>query len=341
MKKLLLSILWTSAMLTTQTAFTLPSLNIYATGGTIAGSSDSVTDTSQYQVATLGVEKLIAAVPELKKIATVTGKQIASVDSNDISVNILLELAKTLNQDLAGSADGAVITHGTDTLEETAFFLSLTTKTEKPIVIVGAMRPATAISADGAMNLLQASALAVAKEAHNRGVMMVMNDRIGSGYYISKNHANAPDAFKSVESGYLGLIVGLTPHFYYQPQQPMNAANFDVSQYKELPRVDIIFGYQDADADLLDAAVERGARGVVIDATGAGMLSTKLLERVKALTAEGFPVVRASRTGQGYVSIAEDEGIGSGFLNAQKARILLMLALANGDDLAAIRARFQ
>lgn len=340
MKKLFISTIF-MAMTASQASFALPQLNIYATGGTIAGSSASATDTSQYEAATLGIDKLIAAVPELKEIAEVKGEQIASVDSNDISVAILLQLAQKLHQDLAGDTAAAVITHGTDTLEETAFFLSLTTKTDKPIVLVGAMRPATAISADGSMNLLQAASVAVHKDAAKRGVMMVMNDRIGSGFYITKTRANTPDAFKSVEAGYLGLMIGLEPHFYYLPQQPSNRPYFDVSGYKELPRVDIIYGYQSTDTALLDAAIENGAKAIVIDATGAGSLSTPLLERVKKLTAQGFPIVRASRTVEGYISVPEDEGIGSGFLNAQKARIMLMLALAQQDDLATIRNYFK
>lgn len=322
-------------------AFALPNLNIYATGGTIAGTSTSNTDTSRYSVAKLNVDKLIEGVPELKTIANVKGYQIASVDSNDVSNPILLKLAKQLNSDLAGDTAGAVITHGTDTLEETAFFLSLTTRPTKPIVLVGSMRPSTALSADGYLNLLQAASVATNPQAKNRGVMVVMNDRIGSGYYITKTNANTPDTFKSVEAGNYGQLIGLVPKFYYQPQFPINQSFFDVSRLDNLPKVEIIYGYQSTDTAQLDAAIANGAKGVVIAGTGAGSLSVPMIARVKELTAKGFPIVRSTRVENGYVDTPDDEGISSGFLNPQKSRILLSLALANHDSMATIRQRFK
>ncbi|MFB2588339.1 asparaginase [Acinetobacter sp. c1-l78] len=322
-------------------SFALPNLSIYATGGTIAGSSSSNTDTSKYSVATLNVDKLINGVPELQNIANVKGYQISSVDSNDVSTQIKLKLANQINQDLAGDTEGVVITHGTDTLEETAYFLSLTTFSNKPIVLVGAMRPSTALSADGYMNLLQAASVATHPQSKNRGVMTVMNDRIGSGYYITKMQANTPDAFRSEESGYYGQMVGLDPHFYYTPQMPINMSKFDVSKVTELPKVEIIYGYQDTSPAQLDAAIAAGARGVVIAGTGAGSLSKPLLERVKQLTAKGFPVVRSTRVPSGYVDVSADEGIGSGFLNPQKSRILLSLAIGSGYSMENIRQRFK
>lgn len=338
-----LTTLTIASLLTANTAFaaTLPNLNIYATGGTIAGTSQSNTDTSRYQAAKLNVDKLIEGVPELKNIANVKGYQISSVDSNDVSNDILLKLAKSLNNDLAQNVDGAVITHGTDTLEETAFFLSLTTRTPKPIVIVGSMRPSTALSADGYLNLMQAAAVATDKDAKNRGVMVVMNDRIGSGYYITKTNANTPDTFKSIEAGYYGQMIGLTPHFYFYPQQVMNKSAFDVSRVNSLPKVEIIYGYQSTTPAMLDAAIASGAKGIVIAGTGAGSLSVPMTARVKELTAKGFPIVRSTRVENGYVDVPSDEGIGSGFLNPQKSRILLSLALASGESVEQIRQRFK
>ncbi|MFW2178419.1 MULTISPECIES: asparaginase [unclassified Moraxella] len=322
-------------------AFALPNLNIYATGGTIAGTSASNTDTTRYSVAKLNVDKLIEGVPELKTIANVKGYQVASVDSNDMSNEILLKLAKQLNSDLAGDTAGAVITHGTDTLEETAFFLSLTTKPTKPIVLVGSMRPSTSLSADGYMNLLQSASVATHADAKNRGVMVVMNDRIGSGYYITKTNANTPDTFKSVEAGGYGQMIGLTPKFYYAPQVITNKSSFDVSKFDSLPKVEIIYGYQSTDTSQLDSAIANGAKGVVIAGTGAGSLSVPMIARVKELTAKGFPIVRSTRVENGYVDVPEDEGISSGFLNPQKSRVLLTLALVNKDGLPTIRQRFK
>lgn len=323
------------------TAIAQPNLNIYATGGTIAGTSGSSTDTTKYSVAKLNVDKLIDGVPELKQIVNPKGYQIASVDSNDINPEILLKLAKQLDSDLAGNVAGAVITHGTDTLEESAYFLSLTTHSPKPIVLVGAMRPSTASSADGSMNLLQAASVATNPASKNRGVMVVMNDRIGSGYYISKYQANTPDAFRSPEMGYLGQMIGTDPHYYYQPQSVYNKSSFDVSRLQALPQVDIIYGYQSADVALLDAAIKNGAKGIVIAGTGNGSVSKQLQARIKALSASGFPIVRSSRVNSGYIDVPADEGISSGLLNPQKSRILLMLSLANGDNLATIRQRFK
>lgn len=334
------TLLLVSTLLSTS-VFAQPNLNIYATGGTIAGTSSSSTDTTKYSVAKLNVEKLIDGVPELKTIVNPTGYQIASVDSNDMNMDILLKLAKQLDKDLAGNTAGAVITHGTDTLEESAFFLSLTTHTAKPIVLVGAMRPSTASSADGSMNLLQAASVATNPAAKNRGVMVVMNDRIGSGYYISKYQANTPDAFRSPEMGYLGQMIGTDPHFYYQPQTVYNKSSFDIKNINSLPRVDIIYGYQSTDVDLLNAAIKNGAKGIVIAGTGNGSVSKPLQARIKELTAAGFPIVRSSRVNSGYIDVPADEGVSSGLLNPQKSRIMLMLSLANGDSLDTIRNRFK
>lgn len=341
-KNLLKKATFIAFSMASMTAFAVPNLNIYATGGTIAGTSSSSTDTSKYAVAKLNVDKLIDGVPELKQIANPKGYQIASVDSNDVSMEILLKLANQLNSDLTNSnVSGAVITHGTDTLEESAFFLSLTTRSPKPIVLVGAMRPSTATSADGSMNLLQAASVATNPASMNRGVMMVMNDRIGSGYYISKYQANTPDAFRSPEMGYLGQMIGLDPHYYYQPQAVYNKSSFDVSRVTSLPRVDIIYGYQSTDVALLDAAIKSGAKGVVIAGTGNGSVSKPLQERIKQLTAQGFPVVRSSRVNSGYIDVPADEGISSGHLNPQKSRILLALSLASHDSMDKMRQRFK
>lgn len=191
------------------------------------------------------------------------------------------------------------------------------------------------------MNLLQAASVATNPLSVNRGVMVVMNDRIGSGYYISKYQANTPDAFRSPEMGYLGQMIGTDPHFYYQPQTVYNKSTFDITNIKSLPQVDIIYGYQSTDIALLDAAIKNGAKGIVIAGTGNGSVSKPLQARIKELSALGFPIIRSSRVNSGYIDVPVDEGISSGLLNPQKSRILLMLALANGDNIATIRQRFK
>ncbi|HEV7616636.1 MAG TPA: type II asparaginase [Burkholderiaceae bacterium] len=318
-----------------------PGVVIYATGGTIAASPKSRMNTTNYTSdPKVGVEMLVNAVPELKDVATVTGEQIANVSSSDVSQAVLLQLARTINAKLADPAiHGAVITHGTDTLEETAFFLDLTVNQSKPVVVVGAMRPATAVSADGPMNLLEAVTLAASKEAENRGVLVLLNDRIGSAFYTTKTNSTALDTFRAVEQGYLGVFIGSTPRFYFGPSRPLGKPAFDVSRAETLPKVAILYGHQDQDIALIDAALKDGAKGIVFAGGGNGALSTAIKKKVTELMQRGIPVIRSTRTGSGFVS-RKDEGIGSGFYNPQKARILLALALAEGASMEKIRMYF-
>ena len=318
----------------------LPGVTIYATGGTIAGSSASSRDTTNYAPGQLGVQTLIDAVPAIKDVARVSGEQIANVRSSDVDSKVLLHLAKTINAKLAEpGTHGVVVTHGTDTLAESAFFLDLTVKSPKPVVVVGAMRPATAISADGPMNLLQAVTLAASKEAEGRGTLVTLNDRIGSAFYTIKTHSSAVDTFKAAEQGYLGAFAGSRPRFWYEPARPTDKPFFDVGGLQELPKVEILYGYQDQDTSLLDAAIKNGARGIVIDASGNGSLNTLLSNRVQELDKQDFPVIVATRTNSGFVT-TRTEGIGSGAYSASKARWLLTLALAKGDSIERIKRYF-
>lgn len=317
-----------------------PNVTILATGGTIAGSSASNTDTTDYKAGSLGIDVLMKAVPEMSDVATVKGEQISNTISGNISTDILLTLSKRINALLGSEGQqGVVITHGTDTIEETAFFLDLTIKSDKPVVLVGAMRPATAISADGPMNLLEAVTLAADKKAQKRGVMIVLNDRIGSAFYTTKTNSTTLDTFKAYEPGYLGVFVSGKPKFYYTPAKPVDSAFFDVSKLDSLPPVEILYSYQDQLPTMLDAALKSGAKGIVIAGSGNGNVSSKMEEAIKQLSEKGIPVVMAARTGSGYVS-SKSFAIGSGFLNPQKSRILLQLALAKGADLKQIADYF-
>lgn len=220
------------------------------------------------------------------------------------------------------------------------FFLDLTVKSPKPVVVVGAMRPATAISADGPMNLLEAVALAAHPDAKNRGAMVVLNDRIASAYYVTKTNATTIDTFKSTEQGYLGTFIGTTPKFYYYPTQPVNKPYFNVTKIESLPKVSILYVHQDQDIALIDAAVQNGAKGIVLAGNGNGSVPTALKEKINSLMQQGIPVVRSTRTGSGYVS-DKAEGIGSGYFNPQKARILLSLALATQHDVKQMQHYFE
>lgn len=318
-----------------------PRVTIFATGGTIAGGSDSNTDTLYYDAGNLGIDSLLAAVPEIHNIAEVTGEQLLNVGSHEIRGIDLLNIAEKIQYQFEHDlADGIVITHGTDTLEETAFFLDITTQFDKPVIVVGAMRPATAISADGPLNLLQATALAASTEALGRGAMIVLNDRIHPAFYTSKTNANSLDTFQAPEQGSLGYFLNAKPYFYYTPAKASHKPCFDISKLNKLPRVDILYSYQDAEADLLELVVERGAKGVVINAAGSGWASPALEAAATKLTRDAFPVIFATRTGNGFAIKLSEQGIGAGLLNAQKARILLMLAIASGYKHSQIKKCF-
>ena len=225
--------------------------NIYilATGGTIAGRAASETATTGYQAGAIGVAELLAAVPELKAFANVRGEQIAAIDSKDMTSAIWLQLAKRCEEILSqDDIDGIVITHGTDTMEETGYFLNLTVHSDKPVVLTGAMRPATAVSADGPMNLLQAVRVAVADDAQGKGVLIVMNGTIVSAREAVKTHTTSLDTFKSPEIGDLGTVQDGEPVFYRQPlRRHTRESQFDVKGVQELPRVSILYAHADDD----------------------------------------------------------------------------------------------
>lgn len=250
----------------------LPNVKILATGGTIAGVAASNTATTGYSIGSTTVDTLIKAVPEMKTIANVSGEQIANVGSPDITNDTLLALGKRINLLLSSNdVDGVVVTHGTDTLEETAYFLNLVVKSNKPVVVVGAMRPSTAISADGPMNLYNAVKLAGSEEAKGKGALVLLNDRIGAARFITKTHTTSLDTFKSVEDGYLGMISGGKIHFYSESTRKHTAdSKFNIEYLSELPQVDILYSYQNDGEYLYKAAVEAGAKGIVIAGSGDG-----------------------------------------------------------------------
>ncbi|WP_248927912.1 type II asparaginase [Paenibacillus hamazuiensis] len=321
----------------------LPNIKILATGGTIAGVAASNTATTGYSIGSTTIDTLINAVPEIKSIANVSGEQIANVGSPDITNETLLKLGKRINELLVSDeVDGVVVTHGTDTLEETAYFLNLVVKSSKPVVIVGAMRPSTAISADGPFNLYNAVKLAGSEEAKGKGALVMLNDRIGAARFITKTHTTSLDTFKSVEDGYLGMISGSKISFYSEPARKHTTDTvFDISAVDELPQVDIIYGYQNDGTYFYKAAVEAGAKGIVIAGSGDGSLSKKDEEGAKEAREKGALIVRSSRTGSGPVTHSKDDDekgfVTSDSLNPQKARILLMLALTKTNDPAVIQ----
>ncbi|KAF7529463.1 hypothetical protein G7054_g9841 [Neopestalotiopsis clavispora] len=320
----------------------LPNIAIIATGGTIAGVATDSTATTGYRDSSLTVQALIDAVPEIYNYSVPWGIQYSNVGSENINSTLLLGLSR-LTQELTtnGSSDGVVITHGTDTLEESAMFLDLTYNGTAPVIMVAAMRPSEALGADGPFNLLQAVGLAASKSASGRGVMITLNDRIGSAMYTTKTNTRSLDTFRAYEQGYLGVFLDASPVFYYEPARALNRPFFNISGTVALPKVSILYGYQEMDTALLEAAVASGSEGIVVACTGDGTLPTSWINVAANITSRGIPVVRASRTGQSYVAPAEGV-ITSGNFNPQKARILLQLVLSkhSGHDINLIQSYF-
>ena len=326
----------------------LPNVTILATGGTIAGTGSTSTTTVGYTAATVGVQTLIKAVPELAKVANVTGEQVFQIASENMSNEHWLTLAKRVNVLLAQpNVDGIVITHGTDTMEETAYFLNLVVKSRKPVVLVGAMRPSTALSADGPITLYNAVILAGTPEAVGKGVMVAMNDQIHGARDVSKTNTSTPDAFKTTELGMLGYFQGNRAFFYHQPiRKHTMDTEFDISALTALPQVDIAYGYANVGPVVVDALVKSGVKGIIHAGVGDGSLAAKVLPAVKTARAKGVIIVRASRVGQGILARngeANDDAldfVAADTLNPQKARILLMLALTKTNNTREIQRMF-
>ncbi|KAI0179777.1 L-asparaginase [Hypoxylon sp. FL1284] len=321
----------------------LPNVTIFATGGTIAGSAGSSDQTTGYAAGALGVDVLIAAVPQLRNVSNVRGVQVANVGSSEVTPAVLLNLTRQVRAELARpECQGVVVTHGTDTLEESAFFVDLATRTEKPIVFVGAMRPATAISADGPINLLEAATLAGDPDARGRGAMIVLNDRVASAFYTTKTNANSLDTFRAVEQGFLGFFVDIKPKFYYAPALPRGRPYFDVANATSLPEVDILYGHQALNPSLASAAVASGAKGLVLAGMGAGSWTKPGAKVIRDVVENnGTAVVYSRRTMDGFVEPTGAIGYGGGFLNPQKARIMLQLALYAGYEKAQMKSLFE
>ncbi|MCK5618262.1 MAG: type II asparaginase [Candidatus Krumholzibacteria bacterium] len=325
----------------------LPNVVILATGGTIAGTAESETETG-YRSGQVGVDVLLEAVPELQKIAKVTGEQVANVGSQNMSDEIWLKLADRINELLkSNETDGIVITHGTDTMEETAYFLNLVVRSKKPVVMTGAMRPSTAMSADGPLNIYNAVGIAAGPNAAGRGVMVVTNDDIHGARAVMKSNTTDVQTFISPTFGLIGTVTYGEAQFYRKPfARHTHSSQFSVEGVMRLPRVDIIAMYEDVPGDIIDAAVELGAEGIVLAGVGNGNMTDSALEASKRARAKGVVVVRASRVPTGYVDRnieLDDDDLGfvaSYDLSPQKARILLRLALLKTNDWKEIQELF-
>src|SRR6201981_1277979 len=312
----------------------LPNIVILATGGTIAGAAATGTQAG-YTSGAVTIDAMLAAVPRIRDLANVKGEQISNVGSQDITLDIMLTLAKRINALLAqNQVDGIVVTHGTDTMEETAYFLNLVVKSDKPVVLVGSMRPSTAISADGPLNLFNAVGVVGDHKARGRGVLVVMNDWIHGAHSLTKTSTTAIQTFMSPLRGLVGISSYGKNDFYSVPGwKHTTTSEFDIANVTKLPRVDILFACADMSPDLIDSAVANGAKGIVIAGGGNGNMNKGSLEAAAKTAKKGVVVVRSTRVATGTVGrnveVNDDDMnlIASDQLNPQKIRILLMLAL--------------
>ena len=314
----------------TGTAVSRGRVVVLATGGTIAGVGEAG-KTAGYKPGSLTAEQLLAAVPELEQVADIEAVQVCNVNSDDITAEVWLTLAHTVNEMAKDpGVTGFVITHGTDTLEETAYFLNLTVKTDKPVVITGSMRPSTSISADGPMNLYQAVCVAASPDAVGQGVLAVFSDRIYSARSVTKTSTYHVTAISAGEMGAIGVVRDGAVYLYETPgKKHTTETEFDVEGLTSLPRVSILYFAVDADPALLRFAAEH-SDGLVIAGAGAGEFSEAYIAVIGELS---IPVVVSSRIDDGVITrdnLLCEGTIAADNLSPQKAAILLRLALTKG-----------
>lgn len=348
LKKLISGFAFLAALLAQSALAGLPNVVILATGGTIAGAGAEATNSASYQAAKVPVDKLIAGVPELAKVASVRGEQVFQIASESFTNEYLLTLGKRVAA-LAKQADvdGVVITHGTDTLEETAFFLNLVLRTDKPVVVVGSMRPGTAMSADGMLNLYNAVAVAASQDARGKGVLVAMNDELNSGRDVSKAINIQTGAFKS-PWGPLGMVVEGKNYWFRLPAKRHTVnSEFDIDRISKLPAVEIAYGYGNVSDTAYKAFAAAGAKAVIHAGTGNGSVSNRVVPALRELRSQGVQIIRSSHVNAGGFVLRNAEQPDDQYdwvvahdLNPQKARILAAVALTQTSNAKEIQRIF-
>lgn len=324
-----------------------PNIHILATGGTIAGTGGSATSTN-YTAGQVAISTLLKAVPEIKDIANVTGEQIVRIGSQDMNDEVWLILAKKINELLKRpDIDGIVITHGTDTMEETAYFLNLTVKSDKPVVLVGAMRPSTALSADGPLNLYNAVVVAGAKESMGKGVLVAMNGIVLGAESVLKMNTIDVQTFQAPNAGALGYIFNGKVYYNMSPLKKHTTQSiFDVTRLTSLPKVGIVYSYSNIEPDMVRPLLDNGYKGIIHAGVGNGNIHKNIFPLLIDARRKGILVVRSSRVPTGPTTLdaevndAEYQFIASQELNPQKSRVLLMLALTVTNDWKQIQEYF-
>jgi L-asparaginase len=349
MKKIVLFLSLTLYFATLQAqdkvAKTSPRVIILATGGTIAGSGESATKAA-YTAGKVPIDELLSAVPQIHDLGKITGEQIASIGSQDMNVVTWLKLSKRINEIFKNNeADAVVVTHGTDTQEETAYFLDLTVMSDKPVVIVGAMRPSTAMSQDGNRNLLDAVMVAADSKSQGKGVIVAMDEKIFDARDVTKTSTTNLETFQSRNFGPIGLIYDGKVNYYYQSLKNPSK-KFDVTKLSTLPQVEIVYGYADASPITVTCLASSGAKGLVYAGMGNGNFGEPVGKALAEASKKGITVCRAGRAGSGRITLdneVKDAELGfvvADDLNPQKARVLLMLSLTETSDSAKIQKNF-
>lgn len=319
----------------------IPIISVLATGGTIAGKASVAGSLAECKSGVILAEGLLGALPELKDIAIIRCRQVANIGSEDMTPEVWLSLAHTLAEDAADEqVAGSVILHGTDTMEETSFFLDLLHCGGKPVVMTGAMRPADAPSADGPMNILNAVRIACCEDAAG---LVAMNDRIHRAADVVKTDTMNLDAFSS-RGGGEGRMVDGRPVFYRAAPEGGGRPMFDLSAMAELPRMEIVYGHAGQRREMADAALATGAWGIVHAGVGMGNVHKDVRPALAEAAAGGVVVVCSSRVTAGPSPLTEshrrDRFVAAGELNPQKSRVLLQLALTGTTDPGAIQKMF-
>jgi len=318
----------------------LPRVYLFATGGTISNRDGG----------RLTVEELIKSVPNLSQRVRAEGEQFSNVSSGEITLAQWLELSRRINDRFKKDADlgGVVVTSGTDTLEELAYFLHLTVRDERPVVVVGSMRNPSTTGYEGVANLEDAFRVAAEPASRGMGTVVVLNDQINAAREVTKTDARLLNTFSSHDYGVLGTVLDRVAYFRKPLKRGGAQSEFDVTKIQALPRVDVILTYQGAPGDLIKAAVDNGAKGIITAGAGAGALSGTQSEGTAYALEKGAYVVSTTRTGGGTVGSggggrggASSRRIGGDDLQPVKARILLMLAIATTDDANEVRRIFR
>ena len=349
MKKTLTALALSMGMLFPLSSYAKNNVVVVATGGTIAGAGASSTNSATYAAAKVPVDDLLNAVPQIQNLANVSGVQALQIASESITDKELLSIARQVNELVKKpEVNGVVITHGTDTLEETAYFLSLTIHTNKPIVVVGSMRPPSALSTDGPLNLYSAVALAASDSAKGKGVFVLMNDGIFAARDVTKTINIHTDAFTS-QWGALGTLVEAKPYWFRHVAKRFNTqSEFNIENIKgdTLPLVQIVYGSSNMLPDAYTAYAKAGAKAIIHAGTGNGSVAKYLVPTLNELQQQGIQIIRSSRVPQGFVlRNAEQPDDQYGWvvahdLNPQKAKLLAALALTKTTDATEIQRMF-